>query len=222
VAFHLNRQPSSETALAWESGDSKLSAVLRKKYTQSRQTLTSLASVVSAPELDSQRAKLGVLLSPSLNKDEQRLFSYNASSSVATTLKKLRITSGKYQIASEVGKVPVTLINGFSTPVTVNIKFMPLNSRLQTSNITALQIPANSRTQLAMQFSVIAPGATTVLAQITNNSGRPIGTAGKLAININIFDSKVTIFTIGAAVLLFFAALTQTIRRVRRGRNEDK
>lgn len=222
VAFYLNRQISADAMPTWNAGDSNLSAVLRKKYTQNRQAITSLTSIVSAPELDAQRAKLALLLSPSLNKDEQRLFTYNASSSVASSLKKLRITSGKYQIASEVGKVPVTLINGFSTPVTVNIKFMPLNSRLQTSNITALQIPANSRTQLAMQFSVIAPGATTVLAQITNSSGRPIGTAGKLSINITIFDSKVTIFTIGAAVLLFFAALTQTIRRVRRGRNEVK
>ena len=101
-------------------------------------------------------------------------------------------------------------------------KFMPLNSRLQVTNISSLTIPANSRTQLAMQFSVIAPGATTVIAQITNSKGAEIGTAGKLLINISIFDSKVTGFTIGAAALLFFAALTQTIRRVRKGRNEDK
>jgi hypothetical protein len=43
-----------------------------------------------------------------------------------------------------------------------------------------------------------------------------------LAINLTIFDSKVTGFTIGAAVLLFIAALTQTIRRVRKGRNEEQ
>ena len=222
VAFHLNRQISTENVSGWEQGDSKLSNPYRKKYTQNRQILTKLASAVNAPELDAQRAKLAVLLSPSLNKDDQQLFSYDASASVAKSLKKLRVTSGKYQIASETGKVPVTVINAFSVPVTVNIKFMPLNSRLQVTNISSLTIPANSRTQLAMQFSVIAPGATTVIAQITNSKGAEIGTAGKLLINISIFDSKVTGFTIGAAVLLFFAALTQTIRRVRKGRNEDK
>jgi hypothetical protein len=103
----------------------------------------------------------------------------------------------------------------------VNIKFTTLNSRLQVSNITGLQIPAKSRTQLAMPFTVIAPGATTVTAQITNKNGGVIGKSAKLAINISIFDSKVTGFTIGAAVLLFVAALTQTVRRVRRGRNEN-
>jgi len=222
VAFHLNRRIPELDSANWSKGDSALSTSLRKKYTQNRRVLTTLSSVVKAPELQAQRAKLAVLLSPTLNKDEQRIFSYNADASVADTLNKLRITGGKYQIASKTGNLPVTVINDFSVPVIVNIKFVASNSRLQVSNIIGLQIPASSRTQLAMPFSVIAPGATTVIAQITNTDGRVIGKSSKLAINLTIFDSRVTGFTIGAAVLLFIAALTQTIRRVRRGRNEEQ
>ena len=222
VAFHLNRRISEESSGNWSKGDSALSTSLRKKYTQNRRALTTLSSVVSAPELQAQRAKLAILLSPTLDEDGQRVFTYNADTSVADTLNRLRITGGKYQIASKTGDLPVTVINDFSVPVTVNIKFKASNSRLQVSNILGLQIPANSRTQLAMPFSVIAPGATTVIAQITNTDGEVIGKSSKLAINLTIFDSKVTGFTIGAAVLLFIAALTQTIRRVRRGRNEEQ
>ena len=115
--------------------------------------------------------------------------------------------------------MPVTVINGFSVPVEVYIKLTPLNSRVQVTNIAALKIPANSRTQLALPFTVIAPGATTIVAQITNRGGEFIGPSAKLAINITIFDSKVTWFTIGAALLLFVAALTQTIRRARKKPN---
>jgi len=222
AAFHLNRRIPEVDSANWSKGDSALTTSLRKKYTQNRRVLTTLSSVVKAPELQAQRAKLAVLLSPTLNKDEQRIFSYNADSSVADTLNKLRITGGKYQIASKTGNLPVTVINDFSVPVIVNIKFVASNSRLQVSNIIGLQIPANSRTQLAMPFSVVAPGATTVIAQITNTDGRVIGKSSKLAINLTIFDSRVTGFTIGAAVLLFIAALSQTIRRVRRGRNEEQ
>jgi len=222
VAFHLNRRIPEVDSANWSKGDSALTTSLRKKYTQNRRVLTTLSSVVKAPELQAQRAKLAVLLSPTLNKDEQRIFSYNADASVADTLNKLRITGGKYQIASKTGNLPVTVINDFSVPVIVNIKFVASNSRLQVSNIIGLQIPANARTQLAMPFSVIAPGATTVIAQITNTDGRVIGKSSKLAINLTIFDSRVTGFTIGAAVLLFIAALTQTIRRIRRGRNEEQ
>jgi hypothetical protein len=219
VSFNLNRKLSAEISDQWSTGTSRLSPVLRKKYTQNRQALTALYSVASAPEVAAQRAKLALLLSPSLDKNDREFFSYNASEGVAKTLNKLRVTSGKYQIASETGKVPVTVINGFSVPIEVNIKLTPLNSRVQVTNIAALRIPANSRTQLALPFTVIAPGATTVIAQITNKSGDPVGPSAKLAINITIFDSKVTWFTIGAAILLFVAALTQTIRRIRKRRH---
>jgi hypothetical protein len=79
---------------------------------------------------------------------------------------------------------------------------------------------ANSRTQLSIPFTAIAPGATTVIAQITNADGDYVGPASRLSINIAFFDSRVTYFTIGAALLLFIAAFTQTIRRIRRGRHE--
>jgi hypothetical protein len=222
VAFHLNRRITAENSALSNSGTSGLSAPLRKKYTQDRQALTALSSIVKDAEVQALRAKLAVLLSPSLNKDQRQLLSYNASAVVAKTLNKLRVTSGKYQIASNTGKLPVTVINNFTVPVIVNIKFTTLNSRLQVSNIIGLQIPANSRTQLAMPFTVVAPGATTVTAQITNSDGGKVGLPSRLAINITIFDSRVTGFTIGAAVLLFVAALTQTIRRVRKGRNENQ
>ena len=219
VAFNLNRKIVAENTALWSTGTSRLRPLLRKKYTQNRQALTALALIVNAPEVAAQRAKLAVLLSPSLDKGDREFFSYNASEGVAKTLSKLRVTSGKYQIASETGKVPVTVINGFSVPVEVYIKLTPLNSRVQVTNIAALKIPANSRTQLALPFTVIAPGATTIVAQITNRDGEFIGPSAKLAINITIFDSKVTWFTIGAALLLFVAALTQTIRRARKKPN---
>ncbi len=120
AAFHLNRRIPEVDSANWSKGDSALTTSLRKKYTQNRRVLTTLSSVVKAPELQAQRAKLAVLLSPTLNKDEQRIFSYNADASVADTLNKLRITGGKYQIASKTGNLPVTVINDFSVPVIVN------------------------------------------------------------------------------------------------------
>lgn len=220
VSFHLNRRITEESSDLSGSGASGLSNALRKDYTENRRALTTLSTVVNAPEVQAQRSKLAVLLNPNLNKEERQIFSQSASAVVKETINKLRITSGKYQVASRNGKLPVTVINNFSVPVVVNIKFMPINSRLQVSSIDGLQIPAKSRTQLAMPFTVIAPGATVVVAEITNNKGVVIGTTSRLTINIALFDSKVTGFTIGAAVLLFVAALTQTIRRIRRGRNE--
>jgi hypothetical protein len=220
VSFHLNRAISVDSNTNWSTGKSQLSPVLRKKYTQNRQALTALSTVVKANEVRAQRAKLAILLSPSLNKQDRDFFSFNASEGVASTLNKLRVTSGKYQITSQIGKVPVTVINGFDVAVKFNIDLTPLNSRIQVTDISGLTIPANSRTQLALPFTVIAPGSTTISAQIKNLDGGKIGPAARLSLNSTIFDSRVAWFTGGAAILLFVAALTQTIRRIRRGRNE--
>ena len=170
--------------------------------------------------IKAQRAKLVTLLSPKLNRIDREFFTQDSFSVVATTLNKLRVTSGNYQIASEKGKLPVSVINQFDVPVTVNLKLTPLNSRVQLSEISTLEISANSRTQLNVPFSVIAPGSTVVVVQIENLKGMKVGAEAKLTINVKIFDSRVTAFTIGAALLLFGAALTQTIRRIRRGRHE--
>jgi hypothetical protein len=220
VSFHLNRKVSDENGSDWSTGKSKLSPILRKKYTQNRQALTKLSTIVSADEVRAQRAKLAILLSPSLNKQDREFFSFNATDGVAKTINKLKVTSGKYQITSQFGKVPVTVINGFDVPVKFNIDLTALNSRVQVSDISELTIPANSRTQLALPFTVIAPGSTTILAQVTNLDGVFVGSTARLSLNITIFDSRVAWFTIGAAILLFVAALTQTVRRIRRGRNE--
>ncbi len=220
VSFHLNRSIPIEKSANWSTGKSQLSPVLRKKYTKNRQALTALSTVVKADEVRAQRAKLAILLSPTLNKQDREFFSFNATEGVESTLNKLRVTSGKYQITSQIGKVPVTVINGFDVPVKFNIDLIPLNSRVQVSDISDLTIPANSRTQLALPFTVVAPGSTTILAQITNSERESIGPTARLSLNITIFDSRVTWFTVGAAILLFIAALTQTIRRIRRGRLE--
>jgi len=220
VQFHLNRKISNENSQLWSTGKSRLNPLLRKKYTQNRQALTALSSIVDAPEVKAQRAKLAVLLSPSLDKKDREFFSYNAAEGVALTLNRLRVSSGKYQIASETGKVPVTVTNDFDVPVKLAVNLTPLNSRVQISSVSEFAIGANSRTQLAIPFTAIAPGVTTVLAQIANSQGDFVGPAAKLTINITFFDSRVTYFTIGAALILFVAALTQTIRRVRGGRRE--
>jgi hypothetical protein len=222
VSFHLNRAIPVDSNTNWNTGKSQLSPVLRKKYTQSRQALTALSTVVKSDEVRAQRAKLAILLSPTLNKQDREFFSFNATEGVASTLNKLRVTSGKYQVTSQFGKVPVTVINGFDVPVKFNIDLTALNSRIQVTDISALTIPAKSRTQLALPFTVIAPGSTIILAQITNVDGGKIGTSARLSLNSTIFDSRVAWFTVGAAILLFIAALTQTIRRIRRGRNEKQ
>ncbi len=51
--------------------------------------------------------------------------------------------------------------------------------------------------------------------------GDPVGEVSKLHLSMTVIDSRITWFTTGAAILLFAGAITQSVRRVRRSRNEE-
>ena len=213
----LGRIVKSEPSVLWSVGKSGLSNPLIKSYSDNRKALTRLSLVVNDPELIQLRARLGQLLSPTLNKDSRRYFSYSANVAVKEMVNKLRINSGKYQITTASVKLPVTVINEFNVDVTVDIAMVPINSRIIVGSFDDVVIPAQSKRQLEMQVDVIAPGQTTVSALITGpEDDTEVVPQALLTLNSTVIDSRVTWFTTGAAILLLLAAVAQSVRRVRR------
>ena len=213
----LGRIVRSEPRVQWSVGKSGLSNPLRKSYSDNRKALTRLSRVVDTPELIQLRARLGQLLSPTLDKDSREYFSYSATTAVKEMVNKLRINSGKYQITTSSVKLPVTVINEFDVDLTVDIAMLPMNSRVIVGSFDNVVIPAQSKKQLEMQVDVIAPGQTSVSALITGpEDDTEVAPEAVLTLNSTVIDSRVTWFTTGAAILLLLAAVAQSVRRVRR------
>jgi len=212
----LGRTVRSEPNGGWSTGKSGLSYPLRKAYGDNRKALTRLSKVVNDAELIILRAQLSKLLSPKLDKDSRDFYSYSARAAVDAMVRKLRINSGKYQITTSNVKLPVTVINEFDADVTIDISLLPINSRVIVDSFEAVTIPAQSKRQLEMVVDVIAPGQTTVTAQIIDSKGNEIVPEATLTLNSTVIDSRVTWFTTGAAILLLLAGVAQSLRRVRR------
>ena len=212
----LGRTVRSEPDGGWSTGKSGLSFPLRKAYGDNRKALTKLSRVVNDAELIILRAQLSKLLSPKLDKDSRDFYSYSARTAVDAMVRKLRINSGKYQITTANVKLPVTVINEFNADVTINISLLPINSRVIVDSFEAVTIPAQSKRQLEMVVDVIAPGQTTVTAQIIDDEGNDIVPEATLTLNSTVIDSRVAWFTTGAAILLLLAGVAQSVRRVRR------
>ena len=213
----LGRIVRSEPRVQWSVGKSGLSNPLRKSYSDNRKALTRLSRVVDTPELIQLRARLGQLLSPTLDKDSREYFSYSATTAVKEMVNKLRINSGKYQITTSSVKLPVTVINEFDVDLTVDIAMLPMNSRVIVGSFDNVVIPAQSKKQLEMQVDVIAPGQTSVSVLITGpEDDTEVVPEAVLTLNSTVIDSRVTWFTTGAAILLLLAAVAQSVRRVRR------
>ena len=217
----LGRIVRSEPEGGWSTGKSKLSPLLKKNYSDSRKALTRLSRAVEDADLMLMRARLGRLLSPSLDRDSRNYFSYSAKTAVDTQVRKLRINPGKYQVTTDSAKLPVTIINEFAVDVMVNIEMTPMNTRVVVENFAGVVVPANSKKQLELTLDVVAPGETTIFAQITDATSVDVVPASILQINSTVIDKRVTWFTTGAAILLLLAAVAQSVRRVRKGRNDE-
>jgi len=217
----LGRAVRSEPNGKWSKGSSKLSPLQRKDYGQARKDLTRLSKVVTSPELMQLRVRLARLLTPGLDADARAYSLYNARSAVDAQLRRLRINPGKYQITTEKTVLPVTVVNDFPVEVTVNIKMLAMNTRIIVDSFTDVKLAANSKRQLELGAFVIAPGQTIVFAQMTDSEGNDVAPAAVLALNATVIDPRLTWFTTGAAILLLLAAITQSVRRVRKGRHNE-
>lgn len=210
------------TQNGWGKGHSGLSYIFRKSYSENRRRLVGLSKVMPVDEVTQLRARLGSVLNPTLGRNDRAYFSYSSSAETARVMSKLRIVSGRYQLTSESVKVPLTLVNNFETSAVVSLSLIPMNGRVRVTNINEITIPAKTRMQLSVPFTVIAPGSTLVLAQFMTPSGAMIGDPSRLNLSLTLIDSRVTWFTTGAAILLFLGAVAQSVRRVRRGKKHEE
>jgi hypothetical protein len=202
----------------WGKGASGLPYQLQSLYTSNRQALTGLSTITSSSEVRDLRARLALVMNSDLKRMDQSYLSYASVEAVKKVMAKLRVNPGRYQLTSDSVKLPVTLINDFDTPTVVSLSLMPSNSRMAIADVKKIELEANSRQQLSIEVDVFAPGTTTVIAQFVNSKGQPVGVESKLELSATIIDARVAWFTTAAAILLFIGAVTQSVRRIKRGR----
>lgn len=204
----------------WGAGKSRLSGEFQRLYKSEGNLLRSYTQVIDVAEINDLRARLGRVLNPLLSEKDRAYFSYQGRDAVAAVAKKLRVVAGRFQLTSDRVKVPLTLVNNFDTATTVSLSLIPMNSRVQVENVNNITIPPRSRIQISVPFDVIASGSTLVYAQFMTPQGSRVGEISKLNLSLTVIDSRVAYFTTGAAIVLFLAAIAQSLRRIRRSRRE--
>jgi len=218
LATALGRPVRSEPLIAWSKGRTYFSQNLRDQYAKNRKAVAALSTVVDPSEFADIRAQLGRLMSPLLSQTDRTYFSFNATQEVYKYKERLKIYSGKYQLTSAQSKLPVTLANGFNSVVKVNLNLNAGSSRIHIDSVKDIVLEPKSKTQISIPVEVFAPGQTYITAQFVNEQGRVLSNPVELSLNLTVIDSRVAWFTTGAAVLLFLAAVTQSVRRIRRAR----
>jgi hypothetical protein len=204
----------------WGKGKSRLSSGFLSLYERQQDLLASLTKVVAVEEITTLQLRLGRILNPLLDSRDRAYFSYQGRDATTKVVKKLRIVPGRFQLTSTKVEVPLTLVNDFETATVVSLSLIPMNSRVQVENVNDITIAPKSFIQISVPFTVIASGSTLVLAQFITPEGDRIGETSRLNLTLTVIDSRVAWFTTGAAIFLFLGAIIQSVRRIRKGRNE--
>jgi len=220
LSKELGRPVYSAEIGGWNLGRSNLTNDNFYDYQTARRALRNLVTVIPAIEVETDRAKLAKMLTLGLTRSERDTLVANYLAGNQKTINKLRVVGGKYRLTTDKEKLPITLVNDFENPVTVKLEFEPLNARIKFPKFEAVELKPKSRIQIPVQVTNIAAGESTVIARFVNEKEEQVGGEADLNIVSSVISPLVAWFTTGAAILLLLAAVVQSVRRIRRSRNE--
>jgi hypothetical protein len=184
------------------------------KYAQRQIDL--IGTVVDQKELLNIQLRLSQLLNPDIKDDQLVIFMQDFNKSITQIRGKLKITKTKFTVTSSEQDLPITIINDFTSPVKLKLSIRVQNSKVAVTPVDEVQIDGNSKQQILLPVQVLASGESGLLVQLTNAQNKPVGYPENIILKLSVISPVATWITSGAAVLLFIAALVQSLRRARR------
>ena len=181
-----------------------------------RRELRVLYTVAPAPELASLRLQLGQLLNPSLTSESSDLLYESLVKALKANSKKLRVARGNYTITASNYDLPVTIINDYSVPVSVELIARPTNSRIVVGAAPLVKVEANSQSQVEIPLRIIASGETQIELKLRSPKGKLVGEVEYIPLRLAVISPLTTWFTTGMAIILLLAAVIQSMRRVKK------
>jgi hypothetical protein len=209
-------------AVSTTAEQQKLSNQIQNTFVFAIKQFNLMSTLVDEKEFDLLKLRMTQLLNPSIESRDLNPLYNDFQTSLNETRNKLRISKSKFTVTSSKQELPITVINDFNSPVELKLTTRPLTSKVLVRPTDAIEIPASSKIQVLLPIEVVASGQTLLLAQLTNLENKPIGFPVNIALNLSVISPAATWITSGAAVILFAAAVIQSVRRFRKGQKGQK
>ena len=184
------------------------------KYGQRQINL--LSTLLEKKQLEDNQLRLLKLLNPNL--DEKLFFDLlkDYDKSVSIMRAKLNVKNTKFTVTSSKEELPITVVNDYDQVVKLKLSSRAMNSKVSVAQIEEIELEAKSKKQVLLPIEVFAAGDSRLLVQLTNLENKPVGYPVYIDLKLSVISPVATWITTAAAVLLFIAALVQSVRRVRR------
>ena len=184
------------------------------KYGQRQINL--LSTLLEKKQLEDNQLRLLKLLNPNLDEKLFLELLKDYDKSVSTMRAKLNVKNTKFTVTSSKEELPITVVNDYDQVVKLKLSSRAMNSKVSVAQIEEIELEAKSKKQVLLPIEVFAAGDSRLLVQLTNLENKPVGYPVYIDLKLSVISPVATWITTAAAVLLFIAALVQSVRRVRR------
>lgn len=199
----------------------KLANSIQNTFTFSDKQFILMSTLVDSKEFDYLKLRMAQLLNPEISSSEITPLYSDYQSEFNKVRNKLRVSKTKFTVTSTKQELPITVINDFDSDVKLKLTTRAINSKVIVRPTEAIEIPAKSKVQVLLPIEVVASGNSSLLAQLSNLDNKPIGFPVYINLKLSVISPIATWITSGAAIVLLIAAIIQSVRRFRRGKNEQ-
>ena len=177
-------------------------------------------AIYMAPDdLDSARLSLVRLLNPQMSRSRRSALVDDLNSSTTKLNQSIRLAPGRFTVTSSSQTLPITVINDFPGSAKIDLIINSLNERVSVDDIRGIDVNGKSKVQVMVPIKVLTSGTSGLSIVIHNSKGEILGEPQLYSLNLKVISPIATWITTGAAVILFFAALLQSLRRIRKRRS---
>ena len=200
----------------------KLPTFVIERFTAHRKEIRNIARYAKNPVTRSLRLANASLLNSALPKELSTALTKELSKRLERYSDSVRISKGRFTLTSKRERLPLTLINDFTNEITVKFRVSSSNTRILVDRIEPITIPAESKVPFVIPIEVLSSGQSEVIISMRTKKGIPLGQEVRLPVNLAVISPLTTWITTGSGLILLFAAIVQSVRRVKRSREGKK
>ena len=181
--------------------------------------INATAGYLDTVELEQLKLNSIKIFNPSLTATSRSRLAYDLAGKIQQVSNSVHTSLGKFTITANNQKLPITIVNDFPQPVTLNLSIRSINERIAVDNQKGITVGGKSKTQILIPVRIYTSGDTGFTVAIRDTRGNSLGEKVIYPVKVSVVSPIATWITGAAALTLLVAAILQSLRRIRRGKS---
>ena len=180
--------------------------------------ISATAAYLDSAELEQLKLNTVKLFNSALTATNRSRLAYDLAGRIQEISNSVHTSTGKFTITANHQKLPVTLINDFPQPVKVNLTIRSINERITVTDQKNIDVAGKSKLQILIPVEVYTSGDSGFTISIRDSRGHELGEKTLYSVKVSVVSPIATWITGAAGLTLLVAAILQSLRRIRRGK----